>query len=58
MVSECFDDGAFFLERGGGVGLLQDFGILDMNGIRAGKNTTTVYFGRPVSFGLAPNRWV
>ena len=38
-----FDDGAVFLERGGGAvgqcfldsGLRQDFGILDMNGIRA-----------------------
>ena len=38
-----FDDGAFFLERGGGavgqwfsdIGLMQDFGILDMIGIRA-----------------------
>ena len=37
-----FDDGAVFLERGGGAvghwfldnGVLQDFGILDMNGIR------------------------
>ena len=38
-----FDDGTVFLERGGGAveqwfldsGLMQDFGILEMNGIRA-----------------------
>ena len=41
--SRMLDDGAFFLERSGGAvaqwfldnGLMQDFGILDMNGIRA-----------------------
>ena len=43
MVLECLDDGAVFLERGGGAveqwfldsGLRQDFGILDMSGNRA-----------------------
>ena len=51
-----FDDGAVFLERGGGAvgqwfldnGLMQDFGILDMNGIRAAYRAVKT----PPPFGL------
>ena len=55
-----FDDGAVFLERGGGAvgqwfldsGLREDFGILDMNGIRAAyraiKKPPPCLGGRPV----------
>ena len=60
-----FDDGAVFLERGGGAvvqwfldsGLRQDFGILDMNGIRAAYRAVKIppplLFGRSASFDSA-----
>ena len=63
-----FDDGAVFLERGGGAagqwfldnGLMQDFGILDMNGIRAAyravKTPPLFCLGGPASFDSACNR--
>ena len=64
-----FADGAVFLERGGGAvgqwfldnGLMQDFGILDVNGTRAAyrascSNTTTFLLGRSASFVSACDR--
>ena len=61
---EVFDDGAVFLERGGGAvgpwfldnGLMQDFGILDMNGIRAANRAVKAPPGRPASFDSACDR--
>ena len=63
-----FDDGAVFLERGGGAveqwfldsGLRQDFGILDLNGIRAAyravKTPPFFLFRRSASFDSACDR--